>query len=895
MFKTLKGIFGRTNTLVEQKKDEAVLVNELVDDYEEKIPRYPPFAKGLPVASIDKVVATQDELVKRVRTALGFNEEQYLELILPVIHRYAEFVHLLPASEAHHHRGAGGLFRHGLEVAFWAAQASESVIFSIEGSPRERRNNEPRWRLASCFSGLLHDAGKPLSDVSVTNKDGSVIWNPYANTLFRWASHHKVDRYFLRWRDNRHKRHEQFSLLAIERIIPSHVLQYLSEAGPEILEAMLEAVAGTEINQPLTKLMLKADQESVSRDLKQNRLNVDEYAYGVPVERYVFDSIRRLIKTRKWKVNEIGARVWHLNQGVFITWRELGDLYELIEKDKIPGIPRDPDTLGDILIERGFAIPNEVRTSKGDGESAHYRYWEICPEILQEGRPNGSVKLLCLRLESHDLIFTTEPPTQVKAVIAGEKEEPEIEHENVDSKVDDQEMPKEVASVEEGDSKTEDEENQVKEPQSQEPQPGLENAYEIAESIPEIGADGANPLNGLMVDGEMDFPFSAFGMEQPSLETPADPKTSKECSHYADKCAEPVLDVSNLFPSNRSKGVLSGNATKTTNKNVSAKSKILKVKEPSKPSVLENTPSSLNVSTKQSRDKLTAALKELPAKAQKILEKAILPVLSGEKLLGDVLCMFQKQVAILYPEGANTLGNATEILASLWDAGVVVGDPITPGKKIQTFKGMKGVVLEQGISSLVIDALNEFESSMEGIRSVFIDSDEKQKNKKIPKAGDLNTRVSKKNHTEPLQPKQNSTSVRRLEKTVKTSVKSEIPPPIDSESRPSKKEVDIPEINEKRQMAEAFDDINPKEMSAEIAIAQLKEMIIKREGRWITGAVTREERFLVTSGKSLDMIASELVSLSKHNLRAHLKRGQADPPMMYKQGKLYLVIKDNEA
>ncbi|NMS58705.1 MobH family relaxase, partial [Vibrio parahaemolyticus] len=135
-------------------------------------------------------------------------------LVLPVIQRYAAFVHLLPASESHHHRGAGGLFRHGLEVAFWAAQASESVIFSIEGTPRERRDNEPRWRLASCFSGLLHDVGKPLSDVSITDKDGSITWNPYSESLHDWAHRHEIDRYFIRWRDKRHKRHEQFSLLA---------------------------------------------------------------------------------------------------------------------------------------------------------------------------------------------------------------------------------------------------------------------------------------------------------------------------------------------------------------------------------------------------------------------------------------------------------------------------------------------------------------------------------------------------------------------------------------------------------------------------------------------------------------------------------------------------------
>ena len=79
------------------------------------------------------------------------------------------------------------------------------------------------------------------------------------------------------------------------RIIPAETREFLSKSGPSIMEAMLEAISGTSVNQPVTKLMLRADQESVSRDLRQSRLDVDEFSYGVPVERYVFDAIRRLV------------------------------------------------------------------------------------------------------------------------------------------------------------------------------------------------------------------------------------------------------------------------------------------------------------------------------------------------------------------------------------------------------------------------------------------------------------------------------------------------------------------------------------------------------------------------------------------------------------------------
>src|SRR5690625_3597588 len=119
MLKHLGKFWGR-----EESKTQPIPIEH------EEIPRYPPFAKGLPVVDIDKLLETQAELIERIRSILGFNKEEYAHLVLPVIERYAAFVHLLPASEAHHHRGAGGLFRHGLEVAAFAAQFSEAMMFS---------------------------------------------------------------------------------------------------------------------------------------------------------------------------------------------------------------------------------------------------------------------------------------------------------------------------------------------------------------------------------------------------------------------------------------------------------------------------------------------------------------------------------------------------------------------------------------------------------------------------------------------------------------------------------------------------------------------------------------------------------------------------------------------
>lgn len=370
---------------------------------EEEIPRYPPFMKGLPAAPVERILSSQVELIKAIEHALSLPDDLYQAIAEPVIARYAAFSHLLPASESHHHRGAGGLFRHGLEVAHWATQAAQGCLFATHATPRERKAQELRWRLAVCFAGLLHDIGKPVSDIAVVDREGKQLWNPCEENLTDWASQHGIDRYFLRWRENRHKRHEQFSALVIERVLTRASRTYLLAPGPDIMQAMLEAIHGLDRGAKLYELVMAADRKSVERDLKAHYHTVDS-AMGMPVEKYLFDAMRRLIKSGHWLANEKGARLWRFKEGIHIVWRTgAQDIVDLLAKDKVPGIPRDEDTLADILIERGLAIPKTLP----DGR--HYRYWRMQPSGLD-------VVLYMLRLASTELIYSNEPPVAIEGI-----------------------------------------------------------------------------------------------------------------------------------------------------------------------------------------------------------------------------------------------------------------------------------------------------------------------------------------------------------------------------------------------------------------------------------------------------------------------------------------------
>ncbi|WP_240906066.1 MobH family relaxase [Thiorhodococcus mannitoliphagus] len=366
-----------------------------------EIPRYPPFLKGLPVASTAQILATQRTLIASLQDALAFSDQDYSTLVLPLIERYAAFVHLLPASETHHHRGAGGLFRHGLEVAFQAARASRGRLFALDRLPEERRILEPRWHLAACIAGLLHDVGKPVADLSVVDRNGSYRWQPLDEPLAEWAGSHGIDRYFLRWTTQRvHHSHELFTAAVLPQLLTRPVRHWLMDPDPLVWLTLGRVLAGMDDQALLGELMREADRVSVAQDLRENRLDPDALSLGVPIERYLIDTMRSLLRDGTWTVNTPGARVWIFPPNrVHLVWPACAEaIVQRLSGERIPGIPRDPDTLADILIERHLARARPL----GEGVPAA-RTWRLAPALLAREQP---VELSFLCLASPELLFS---------------------------------------------------------------------------------------------------------------------------------------------------------------------------------------------------------------------------------------------------------------------------------------------------------------------------------------------------------------------------------------------------------------------------------------------------------------------------------------------------------
>lgn len=383
---------------------------------DEEIPRYPPFMRGLPSTHPDKLIDTQRELIDQIREAGIASNDIFDEFYLASLRRFASYAHLLPASQTHHHRGAGGLLRHAAEVSLWSLQSGDRVLLPGEQAPRRRRELEPRWHLAVFLAALCHDVGKPVTDLVVTSRDGEKVWNPFIEDLYSWARRNDVDRYFLHWRENRAKKHTAISSLIAERIISPKSLAWIAEGDTELVLWMMETINGQPSAENLIHdLVIRSDQVSVERDLQSLGVAFTGYEIGLPVERFLVDIMRRLVREGVWDVNQPGSRLWQIDGHLYLVWPAAGEeIAAIINQEKIPGLPRTPNSLLDMLVDRKLASIREDQVKEKG-------YWYVAPDVLAEKIPN--IRLTAIRLRDPSLVIDPPPATVPGKVF--DREEPE--------------------------------------------------------------------------------------------------------------------------------------------------------------------------------------------------------------------------------------------------------------------------------------------------------------------------------------------------------------------------------------------------------------------------------------------------------------------------------------
>lgn len=340
-------------------------------------PRYPPYMDGLPPVSATEVLETQSELIRRMQGEFGANTKAERAVFHQAIENYAALVHLLPASETDHHASPGGLFRHGLEVALNALQASNYYTPFARSEYAERRKAlEVRFRFAILVAALCHDIGKPVTDVNITDSTGAIRWNPFGRRIPEWAREHQVERYFLHWNKGRHKRHQPASMTLLTEVMGAPGKEFITEFPSGILSDLLESVVGdaSPLN-VIATIVKKADAASTAHD--KSLTAVSYGSTGIPVERYYLSAIRQLLNHHKWKVNQPGSPFWVIDNSPYLVWPSAGQqIGTTLKTDQVRGIPLDAETIAKELLDRSLAVP-----FVDDANEAH-PLWPIVPKVL---------------------------------------------------------------------------------------------------------------------------------------------------------------------------------------------------------------------------------------------------------------------------------------------------------------------------------------------------------------------------------------------------------------------------------------------------------------------------------------------------------------------------------
>lgn len=351
------------------------------------IPAYPDRGVAVPAASPEMLYESQRPLIGRLHQASSFSHEDFEALIRPAILNYAAYTHLLPASDSHHHCGQGGLFRHGLEVALNASIACEAKIFAFDHWASQRDRLVPRWRMCAILGGMIHDMGKPIVDVGAVDASGDLVWNPHAGSLWSWICEHELSYYYIHWREGaRHKRHEAFNALAIDRIIPSETIRWISaHGGQEALDALIMCLSGTvDPRNPLSSIIKSADAKSVTKDIQDSRTRLAASGMGgqrnlaVRLVRAMYD----LIEAGTWEVNRLGNPIWVTTEGVFGIYPNIiNEAIDALRSQGDTSLARDSASVLQSLADWGFVHPNVAP----NGQT--FNTWSVRMFATDRGKP----------------------------------------------------------------------------------------------------------------------------------------------------------------------------------------------------------------------------------------------------------------------------------------------------------------------------------------------------------------------------------------------------------------------------------------------------------------------------------------------------------------------------
>lgn len=337
-------------------------------------------ANQIAVMSMAELVDTTrtERLLRSLEQRTRFSRAMFSRDCGCVLEALADYVQMLPASECHHHAQPGGLWTHLLEVADAALTFRGGIELPQGATTEERKRLEHRWTYAVFCAALLHDIGKPVTDLRVTlyahDPRAGRRWAPLAGPMrAHGASHYSVE--FVEAAERDYQAHQKLAAMLLHQFVPARLVRWLSEEG-DVLNQLLAYLSAEAADGPLSEIIKQADSDSVSRNLMHGPRSRFASARTTPLIERLMQALRRMLQDGGvLPLNRPGAAGWVYDGSVWFVCARLADevrayLQQHESGQGIPGKDKN-DRLFDTWQESGACLPAP------DG-GAVWRVWVQC-------------------------------------------------------------------------------------------------------------------------------------------------------------------------------------------------------------------------------------------------------------------------------------------------------------------------------------------------------------------------------------------------------------------------------------------------------------------------------------------------------------------------------------
>lgn len=308
-----------------------------------------------------------DDVIKRIAKVSRLSPAVFERDLQPILLRYAEFVQLMPASESHHHANAGGLLAHTLEVLLYAMTFRNGYLLPRGASAEIIDAERDFWTYAIFIAALLHDVGKPISDLSIQLRrkgiSDSILWVPLGGSLLECgAVEYHIG--FTPKAQRDYSAHSKLGMTLLQKLAPTSTLSFMSRA-PAVLQELNQYLIGDGRDSAIAEIIKRADQESTKRNLASGSRSRLDTATSVPLIEQLMAAIRGMLKQGTYlPLNRDGSAGWVFGDSIWFVAKRLADgVRDYIKKhaaDDADGIPGESknDRLFDTWQEYGCIMQN---------------------------------------------------------------------------------------------------------------------------------------------------------------------------------------------------------------------------------------------------------------------------------------------------------------------------------------------------------------------------------------------------------------------------------------------------------------------------------------------------------------------------------------------------------